>query len=447
MYSIKLSSSRKGSLSQPFRAMFILLSISALVLSSCSQSAQQHSVVELEEEELPPCEIRYGLPIDSFVMVAGQVGNNQFLADILLPHQVAYNLIDRMARDVELFDFRRLRAGNPYAVLLGPDSSAQYFVYEENKVDYLVWCFKGDSVCGYRGAKPVERKLQQASGIITGSLYNTLVNSGASAELAIRLSDVYAWSIDFYKIQAGDRFKVIYSERFVDGESIGVDSILAAHFDYRGRAFTAIRYDQDGLVGYFDEEGNSLKRAFLQAPLNYTRISSRYSKRRFHPVQKTYKAHLGTDYAAPTGTPIRTTGDGVIESMGYTGGNGNYIKVKHNGVYSTQYLHMSKFASGMKTGKAVKQGDVIGYVGSTGLATGPHLCYRFWKNGQQVDPFMEKLPAAFPINEENKAVFQALASRWIAELEKMEYPEINPAEEEEDLQMAAIPAEQSFPGL
>jgi murein DD-endopeptidase MepM/ murein hydrolase activator NlpD len=400
-----------------------VLAIASMMTTGCSSiSSDQESNSDLVEIEAP-CEIRYGLPIDSFVMVEGEVGKNQFLADILLPHQVAYNLIERMAQDIDLFDFRRMRAGNPYTVLLGADSTAKYFVYEENKVDYLVWSFEGDSVAGYRGSKPVERRISEVAGIITNSLYQSLVDGGASAELAVKLADIYAWSIDFYKIQQGDRFKVVYGERFVDNESVGVDSIYAASFDYRGRAFEAYRFDQNGKTGYFDREGNSLKRAFLQAPLNYSRISSRYSQRRFHPVQKRYKAHLGTDYAAPTGTPIHSTGDGVVIAAAYTSGNGNYVKIKHNETYTTQYLHMSKFAAGMRAGKAVKQGDVIGYVGSTGLATGPHCCYRFWKNGQQVDPFMEKMPASFPIEDKNKAAFRQVQEKWTQALEGIPYPE------------------------
>jgi murein DD-endopeptidase MepM/ murein hydrolase activator NlpD len=246
--------------------------------------------------------------------------------------------------------------------------------------------------------------------------------------LANRLADIYAWTIDFYRIQAGDRFRVLYTENMVDGESVGIDSIQAASFRFRGMEFLAFHYDQDSLGSYYDENGNSLQKAFLQAPLNYTRISSRFSRRRFHPVQKRYKAHLGTDYAAPTGTPIRTTGDGVVIAAGYTRGNGNYVKVRHNSIYTTQYLHMSRFASGIRSGAAVKQGQVIGYVGATGLATGPHLCYRFWKNGEQVDPFQEELPPAFPIQEDHQEAYQQLIEKRKKQLEAIPYPEAQSAE-------------------
>jgi murein DD-endopeptidase MepM/ murein hydrolase activator NlpD len=187
--------------------------------------------------------------------------------------------------------------------------------------------------------------------------------------------------------------------------------------------FWGFYFDQDSLGSFYDENGNSLQKAFLQAPVKFSRISSRYSKRRFHPVQKRYKAHLGTDYAAPHGTPIRSTGDGTVIAAGYTGGNGNYVKIRHNSIYTTQYLHMSKFAKGMKAGKAVKQGEVIGYVGSTGLATGPHVCYRFWKNGVQVDPFLQDIPPAFPVKEKLREVYDQQVEDWMKQLNGIPYPD------------------------
>ncbi len=409
-----------------------LLLVLLLLASSCGQQAQRDAEAAqqtLTEAPAPEPELQYGLPVDSFRLLAGAVQRNEFLADILLPHGVDYAAIDRIARDRDIFDVRRMRAGQPYALMLGADSSARHFVYEENKVDYVVWTFAGgDSVQVERGSKPVEIVQRQVAGVIEGSMYQTLIDAGAPALLANRLADIYAWSIDFYRIQAGDRFRVLYTEKLVDGESVGIDSIQAASFRFRGMEFLAFHYDQDSLGSYYDENGHSLQKAFLQAPLNYTRISSRFSRRRFHPVQKRYKAHLGTDYAAPTGTPIRSTGDGVVVAAGYTRGNGNYVKIRHNSVYTTQYLHMSRFASGMRSGKAVRQGEVIGYVGATGLATGPHLCYRFWKNGEQVDPFQEELPPAFPISEEHKAAYQQRIEQLKKRLEAIPYPEAQTAE-------------------
>jgi murein DD-endopeptidase MepM/ murein hydrolase activator NlpD len=237
------------------------------------------------------------------------------------------------------------------------------------------------------------------------------------------LVDVYAWQIDFFRIQKGDWFKVIYEEKLVDGQPVGVGKILAVQFKHEGRQFQAYYFDQGSGTDYFDEEGNSLRKAFLKAPLNFTRISSRYTPRRFHPVQKRWKAHLGTDYAAPTGTPIQTVGDGVVVEAGYNSGNGNYVKVKHNGTYTTQYLHMSRIAKGMRKGAHVKQGQTIGFVGSTGLATGPHLCFRFWKNGKQVDALKVEIPPSEPIESEHLDTFNQVKERYAQRLATIELAE------------------------
>ena len=211
--------------------------------------------------------------------------------------------------------------------------------------------------------------------------------------------------MDFGALQKGDKFKVVYEEKLIDGAVVGVSDIKLAYFEHKGEQFHAIPFEQNGQLNFFDQEGNSLKKAFLRDPLKYTRISSRYNLKRFHPVQKRYKAHLGTDYAAATGTEIRSVGDGVVTEAKYTSANGNYVKIKHNGTYTTQYLHMSKIAKGMKPGQRIKQGQVIGYVGSTGLATGPHLCFRFWKNGKQEDWLREKIPPSEPISSANLVAF------------------------------------------
>jgi murein DD-endopeptidase MepM/ murein hydrolase activator NlpD len=232
------------------------------------------------------------------------------------------------------------------------------------------------------------------------------------------LVNIYAWSIDFFRIQKGDAFSVIYEEEYVDDTTyVGLKRVLGANLIHSGNDYYSFQYENElGFDDYYDEEGRSLRKTFLRAPLNFTRISSRYSGRRFHPVQKRWKAHLGTDYAAPTGTPIMTTADGEISAASYTSGNGNYVKVRHNSTYSTQYLHMSKIKPGIKPGVRVKQGDVIGYVGSTGLATGPHVCYRFWVNGKQVDPYKQKLPEAKSLDSTRLAAFKEYSEKLIQEL-------------------------------
>jgi murein DD-endopeptidase MepM/ murein hydrolase activator NlpD len=222
---------------------------------------------------------------------------------------------------------------------------------------------------------------------------------GLGLSAIYELSDIYRWSIDFFRLQKGDRFKMIYTERYInDSIYAGIESIEAAVFETDKTPFYAFNYVTDTITGindYYDEKGKTLRSFFLKAPVNYTRISSRFTNRRFHPVQKRWKAHKGTDYAAPRGTPIVATASGVVIKSSYTRGNGNYVKIRHNDTYTTQYLHMTKRK--VKQGQRVKQGQVIGTVGSTGLASGPHVCYRFWVNGRQVDPYKQNLPSAEPL--------------------------------------------------
>ena len=234
-----------------------------------------------------------------------------------------------------------------------------------------------------------------------------MVKQGISPEVIDHFADLYGWSVDFQRLQKGDLFKVIFEEKVIDGIVVDVSGVQLAYFEHMGKPFHAIPFEQNGEVTFFDQNGNSFKKAFLRDPLKYTRISSKYNLKRFHPVQKRYKAHLGTDYAAASGTEIRSVGDGTVVDAKYTSANGNYVKIKHNDTYTTQYLHMSKIGKGIKKGSRIRQGQVIGYVGSTGLATGPHLCFRFWKNGKQEDWLREKIPPSEPGLEANRLAFNA----------------------------------------
>jgi murein DD-endopeptidase MepM/ murein hydrolase activator NlpD len=235
------------------------------------------------------------------------------------------------------------------------------------------------------------------------------------------LSEVFAWQVDFYRIQKGDRFKVLYEQLLVDDEEAGIGKIIGAYFNHNEEDYYAVYFDQGSGISYFDENGQSLQKQFLKSPLRYKRISSRYTRRRYHPVLKRYKAHLGTDYAAPTGTPIRSVGDGVVEEARYSQYNGRYVKIRHNSVYTTQYLHMSRFGKGIKAGVKVTQGQVIGYVGSTGLANGPHLCFRFWKNGQQVDALNVKLPPSEPVNEDKRDEYNVVMKSVLEKLNNVSF--------------------------
>lgn len=349
----------------------------------------------------------YGINVTGLNIVEGTVSKNQTLATILSPFNVPYQIIDEIAKkSKEVFDVRWIAANKKFTVITPNNSSkAQFFIYEPNPAEYVV--FNLDSLDVYKAEKPAEIRKREIGGRIESSLYNAMVDKGISPELIDEFADLYGWSVDFQGLQKGDIYKVVFEEKLVEGTVVSVSNIQLAYFEHKGEALHAIPFEQNGQLSFFDQNGNSFKKAFLRDPLKYSRISSRYNLNRFHPVQKRYKAHLGTDYAAPTGTEIRSVGDGTVVEAKYTSANGNYVKVKHNGTYTTQYLHMSKIGKGIKAGTRVRQGQVIGYVGSTGLATGPHLCFRFWKNGKQEDWLKEKIPPSEPIAKQNLAAFTA----------------------------------------
>ncbi len=351
----------------------------------------------------------FGMRESAFEVEEGTIARHETFSDILTGHGVPASQVHDIAQAARpALDVRRIRAGNRYRLYYdrAHAGTPAYLVYEKNAVDFVVIGLH-DSLRVIEGSRDVSRRRQHAAGSIANSLYVTLQEQGHNPLLAVELADVFAWQVDFYRIMKNDAFSAVYEEAYIDDRSIGVDRVLAARFMHQGRTFTAFRFEHDGRVDYYDEDGNGLRRPFLRAPLRYSRISSRYSGNRFHPVLKRYRAHLGTDYAAPVGTPIRATADGVVVESGYTSNNGRYVKIKHNSTYTTGYLHMSRIDARAAKGAFVKQGDVIGYVGSTGLATGPHLCYRFWKNGHQVDPLRQDLPdTAEPLPEAHRHAFE-----------------------------------------
>lgn len=365
----------------------------------------------------------YGISVADGRIIEGKVKRNQPLIEILK----SYNAPDKFLRqlstiDKKVFNTGRIIPGRKYTIISNPDSTARAFIYEPDPTQYVVLNFSDTlyvDVCR-REVVSVERHI---SGTIQSSLSETIYELGKNDALTNSIVDVFAWVIDFQHLYPGDRFKVVYSEKQVDGKTIGIEKIITASFEHQGRTFNAFSYDQGSGIDYFDEEGKSLRKAFLRYPIEFTRISSRYSLNRFHPVQKRYKAHLGTDFAAPTGTPIKSVGDGIVLEARYTSANGNYVKIRHNGTYTTQYLHMSRIAPGIKPGTHVRQGQWIGNVGSTGLATGPHLCFRFWKNGVQVDALRVDLPEATPIRSENMEEFGQVAATQRLLLDAVKFPE------------------------
>lgn len=362
---------------------------------------------ELEIPEEP--QFKYGIPLELFELEEGKIKRNQTFADILLPYNISHQdifTIDRISKDVH--SARSLVVGKPYTIFYTNDSikKASFFVYEPNDMEYVIYQLQ-DSLAVYKEERKVEVVEKTMAGLITVSLDHSIRQQGGSAALVNAMADLFGWQMDMRALFKGDWFKVIYEEKLVDGKSIGVGNILGAEFNHRKNAYLTYAFDQGNGLNYFDEEGMSTQKAFLRFPVEYSRISSRYNPNRFHPVLKRRTPHLGTDYAADRGTPIKAAGDGVIIERGFTKGNGNYVKIKHNGTYTTGYLHMSKFGK-YKKGQTVKKGDVIGYVGKTGLATGYHLCFRFWKRGTQVDFLREELPAETPLKEDKKIEFETV---------------------------------------
>lgn len=312
-----------------------------------------------------------------------------------------------LAKIQESFDVRKFKAGNKYVTLSTSDSipSPAYFIYEKDAVNYFVIRFI-DSLEVWNGIKQVDTIQNTFAGSIETSLWNTFSDNRSNPLMANELSEIYAWSIDFFGLQQGDSLRVVYDEYFVDSVSVGIGTVHGAWFRHMNRDFWAIPFVQDSTMSFFDENGQSLRKAFLKAPLKYSRISSRFSNSRMHPILKIRRAHHGVDYAAPIGTPVYSIGDGVVIQTGNNGGAGNMVKIKHNSVYSTAYLHLKNFAKGITKGVYVTQGEVIGYVGSSGLSTGPHLDFRFYKNGNPVDPLKVEAPPVEPVKEENLTKFE-----------------------------------------
>jgi len=368
----------------------------------------------------------FGFVSDSNNHKKSVVEKNETLSEILEDYQLQYTNISEIANESQnVFSVRKIRSGKTYHTYYSADSSntLKYFVYVKDPINYVVFDLT-DSVNIYTGEKEVTYVKNTKTAEIKTSLYDALIENDASIELAIKMSQIYAWQIDFYRLQPGDNFKVIYEEEYVDSQMVGVGKILGAYFYNYGKEYYAIPFVQDSFYQYFDIKGNSLRKQFLKTPLEFARISSRYSSRRFHPVLKTYRPHNGVDYAAPTGTPIRTVGDGVVVNASYTRGNGNYVKIRHNSVYTTAYLHMSRFGKGIKRGTTVDQGEVIGYVGSTGLATGPHLHFAFYVNGSYVDPLKVEIPPSHPVKEELREEYEKQKQFVIEELNKLNVPKI-----------------------
>ena len=386
-----------------------------------SKRIEKEMASEVEVKRPEPVML-FNLPIDSFTIVSGQVQSGQNLSDILVKQGISMTKIDEISKkSVLTFDVRKMKINNPFYFFKNKKDSSKvdYFIYEIDPVNYVVYQMS-DSLLIYKAKKPIITQIKTASGIITSSLWNTMKAQAMDPMLAMDLSEIYAWSIDFFGIQKGDKFRVIYEENFVFGKSIGIGRIFAAQFVHANEDFYAFRFTQYNEESYFDDLGKSLKKAFLKAPLKFSRISSVYTKSRFHPVLKISRPHFGVDYAAPTGTPVVSISDGTIIAKAYQpAGGGNYLKIKHNSVYTTSYMHLSKFGPGIASGVRVRQGQVIGYVGSTGLASGPHLDFRVFLNGSPVDPLKVKSPPTEPVSEKYMAAYTTHRDSMMIKLQEI----------------------------
>ena len=357
--------------------------------------------------------IEFGFNLDNYYVTKDTIKFGDSFGEILIKNKLTYPQIYRIVEKIkDSFDVRWLTAGKPYTILSSKDSLKvpKVFIYQPNLLNYVVIDFSDwDSISAVNKKKPFKIVKKSTSGIINSSLSETMDQNGLPWELINQLSDIYAWTIDFARIQKGDKFKIIYNERYIeDTILVGIKGIDAAFFEHNNEELYAFNFITDSLKKtseFYDESGNSLQRTFLKSPLRFSNISSRYNlKRRIAYYGNKVRPHKGTDFAAPTGTPIMATADGRVIKSSYTRGNGYYVKIQHNDKYSTQYLHMQKNGR-IKQGSYVKQGDVIGRIGMTGNTSGPHVCYRFWKSGKQVDPFKQKLPPGKPVPKKLKFNF------------------------------------------
>ena len=380
---------------------FIFLII-LLFTSSCGEK-QNETKIEVVKEKIIK---EFGFTLNNFNVKKDTIESGDSFGLILEKNNLFYPKIYNIVQETKkVFDIRKINVGRPYTILSSKDSLNKplVFIYQPNAVDYLVVSL-GDSLWAEKKQKEIKLKEFEAMGSIKSSLAETMQELNLSPLLTNELSEIYAWNIDFFRLEKGDNFKIQYTSRYVDDSIyIGLNRIHNAFFEHRGKPFYAIEFETDSIRGmfeYFDDKGKNLRRAFLLSPVQFSRISSRYNLRRKIAYYGRVRPHYGTDFAAPVGTPIRSTADGRVVKSGYTKGNGYYVTVSHNATYSTQYLHMKK--RGLKVGTYVKQGDKIGEVGMTGFTSGPHVCYRFWKNGRQVDPLKQKLPEAKPISDSLK---------------------------------------------
>lgn len=394
---------------------WITLTIITLAFAACTSANKT-----TEEQTAPPRVYIYNIDCTDHEVVRGEVQKGETAGKIFDRYGVTAAQIDRIARVCrDTFDLRKIRIGGRYTVLLSGDSTARHldhFVYEKSITDYVTISLVGDSIAVRSGRKDVRVERHKSTAHISSSLWNSIADAGMPISLAVDLEEIYGWSVDFFGLQTGDNFTVIYEKQYVDTVCIGSGRIWGAVFNHNGKQLYAIPFRQGEKITYWDENGNSLRKLLLKAPLKYSRISSRFSHARLHPVHRVYRPHHGVDYAAPKGTPVYAIADGTVIFKGWGGGGGNTLKIKHPRNLTSGYLHLSGFAKGIATGVRVSQGQLIGYVGSTGTSTGPHLDFRLWKGGTPIDPLKAPSEPTEPIKAENREYFEWVRGMILAEL-------------------------------
>ena len=400
------------------RRLYILSVLMAALVACNTNVSDNQEVVEVEQGVRSP----YGFCPDSLRCVEGKVKNGQFFSTLMMhlgmSAQDAYDLTQACGGT---FDVKSLRVGNSYKAYYDDlTGSLLYVIYDRDRTSQVVFSCQPPYEVKLH-VKPITTEQRYADVTINTSLWVDMRDAGVSPELIISLSDIYAWTVDFFGLQKGDRFRVLYEERLCDGDVVAVDTVRYAIFSHNNQDFPCVMYNQgDGGNIYWNEKGESMRKAFLKAPLKFSRISSGFSYARRHPVTRKVRPHTGVDYAAPKGTPVMTIGDGTVTSIKYEGAGGKTVRIRHNSVYSTAYLHLSGYAKGLKVGQRVRQGQVIGYVGSTGRSTGPHLDFRVWKNGTPINPLKMQSPPAEPIKSSSKDAFAAAHEKYKARIDTIQ---------------------------
>lgn len=406
-----------------FKAIMILAVLAGVACQKSRNSEEEAVEAEVKKTLL------YGIEADDYLIKKDTIKTGETLGKILGRYGVSPQKIDQLDKVAKpIFPLSKIRADRPYTLFLKQDSVAgdrlDYFVYEKDVIEYVVFGFQNDTITITQGEKPVTIRRQKRSSTIESSLWGAIMRDSLPYSLAAEMEEIYQWTVDFFGIQKGDNFTVIYDEKLIDSTHVGIGRIWGAKFNHAGKDVYAIPFKQDGKIQYWEYDGASLRKQLLKAPLKFSRISSGFSYSRLHPVHRVYRAHTGVDYAAPKGTPVRAVADGVVTFKGWGGGGGNTLKIKHAGNLVTGYLHLSKFASGINKGSRVSQGQLIGYVGSTGTSTGPHLDYRIWKNGTPINPLKVPQEPAEPIKKENMAQFEVMRERIVSELQGTATPDM-----------------------